>query len=106
MTKAKKLKAILRQLVREYAEDGIDPKEINNGYCADFAFVVWERFGKDPQLSFKDNGYQCGYGHTWLSYKGRHYDAEAINGVVDPKELPFSQRIDDPPETRKVVVTT
>ena len=97
MDRTRELKRILKQLVADWGEDGISPLDINDGYCADFAHMVWERFGKDKGLKFEDNGYGCGYGHTWISYKGKHYDAEAIDGVADPKHLPFSMRIDDPP---------
>lgn len=79
-------------LVQEYKEhEGIDPEDINNGYCADFATVVWERLGKPQELKFEDL-YGPGSGHTWLSFNNRHYDAECPNGTDDWKTLPIWQR--------------
>ena len=44
-------------------------------------------------LSWDDlNG--CDFGHhVWLSYNGRHYDAECPEGVASPFELPIFARV-------------
>lgn len=37
-------------------------------------------------------GFSCGT-HEWLVLDGRHYDAEAPDGVDNPFDLPFFQRV-------------
>lgn len=34
----------IRRLVAQYADDGISAEEINHGYCADFADVLWRAY--------------------------------------------------------------
>lgn len=31
--------------------------------------------------------------HEWISFEGRHYDVEAVDGVDSPFDLPFFKRI-------------
>lgn len=83
-------------------------EQINNGECDDFAVDVAEYFfGEDTAqtLFFRElNGFQLvTYGdyskfedelnpHTWIVYRGKHYDAEAPNGVESHYDLPIYRR--------------
>jgi len=95
MDRTEELKKVLQTVVDHLIEDGSNPQEVNNGLCADFATVVWEYFDYDKNLKFEDMYDKCGCGHTWLSYMGVHYDAEAVDGVADPRQLPFFIRDPD-----------
>lgn len=87
------------RLIMEAARDDIlDPsefphtaEEINNGNCADWATVVWERL-RDIGVfaAIEDDESLAGhdYSHTFIYYDGRYYDAECIEGVVDWIQLP------------------
>ena len=96
MDRTEELKKVLQTVVDLFLVDGDPPQEINCGLCADFATEVWEKLGRPDDLRF-ENVYddKCGCGHTWLSYMGVHYDAEAVDGVADPRQLPFFIRDPD-----------
>lgn len=72
------------------------PQQINSGYCADFATVVWERL-KGPEwlltLGTPGSAERSGAGwHVWLFTDGLHFDAECPQGVADWSQLPIFQR--------------
>lgn len=71
------------------------PREINNGLCADFGDLVWNKLGRPDWINFTDNVFegQEEYRHSWISQDGLHFDAEAPEGVEDWRQLPIFQRI-------------
>lgn len=83
----------IRKLAKEYHKDGITPLGINNGFCADFATVIWERFGR-CSIQILNNEELTGeeYLHTFMKHGALFYDAEAPNGVSDWQKLPFFKR--------------
>ena len=93
--RTKELKRVLRMVVARIIKDGSDPQEINSGLCSDFASIVWDNFGRAMKLEFEEAYDEYGCGHTWLSYMGKHYDAEAVDGVADPRHLPIFIRNPD-----------
>lgn len=72
-----------------------DLKAINNGYCG---WVSDEIIGflnafEDDETSYRQLESPRGYpGHFWIEYKGRHYDAEAPDGVELWTDLPIFKR--------------
>lgn len=84
------------------------PREINNGSCGDFAEAVCDNISTAlmvdvldviPAKSWRKAYEKAGsvvkvFGaHTWVTgYYGRHYDAEAPEGVDNFWELPIYQR--------------
>lgn len=93
---AETMTAGINELVASYEADNIPRKEINAGYCADFADVLWtDILGRPKDVGFVAL-YEDGAGHTWLIHKDRHYDAETPEGVEDWKDLPIWQRITPP----------
>lgn len=83
----------IRKHVKEYRTDGITPVSINNGYCADFATVIWEQFGRCAiQILSNEDLSGEEYTHTFMKHGGRFFDAEAPNGVDDWRDLPFFKR--------------
>ena len=73
---------------RRVSEWGDAPKEINSGYCADFASFVFDELGRPENLGW-GNHYHLGSGHTWLILDNCHYDAECPDGVADWRDLPI-----------------
>lgn len=71
-------------------------RDINNGWCDEFAKSVRDTLSYSDNISicsygFDSNGYTS-YAHKWISYDGKHYDAECPEGVKNPSELPIFQR--------------
>lgn len=66
-------------------------KDINNGFCADWATLVWEQFREVNIVNDEEMGAKE-YSHTFLEYKGLYYDAECIDGVEDWTQLPIFLR--------------
>jgi hypothetical protein len=69
---------------------GMEPEEVNAGWCEDFAYqlsvrlpgscVLWPA---EPALA---------YVHAYVLYEGRYYDSETPRGVDDWKKLPCFRR--------------
>lgn len=82
----------IRLYLEEYPEE---PKEINNGLCADFATVVGELLhglGSPPEGFYYVSTPPGVCAHTWVCRKGKHYDAEAPQGVEHASKLPIFKR--------------
>ena len=100
---------------------GMDGFMINTGLCADFANFALDRGARDmgaelittvfdgerftdsmpegdapaPGLHRRethDHGVGGIYRHSWLMHGGRHYDAECLDGVASPFEMPTFRR--------------
>ena len=65
---------------------------INQGRCFDFASAVMQRLdGIAVELQEqREDGWKLV--RTWVEFEGLHFDAECINGVADPSDLPFFKR--------------
>lgn len=83
--------AILREILDEATRMGDSPRDINGGYCADVATIVWERFPLVEIVDDEELGRDI-YTHTFLRFEGRYYDIEALEGVVDWRDLPIFGR--------------
>lgn len=120
------------------AETGLTPVGINSGLCADFADALTKNFGMGTMVVGIDDlfdefgelalfstaapgidwdcleriGAPSELSHSWILFDGRHYDAEAPDGVGNPfdlacirhglhelMELRDQQRLDDLTET-------
>ena len=68
-----------------------EPADINRHYCRWVAETVAERVGDAHGLEVVTDGGR-GFVHTWITYDGRHYDAECVEGVEDHRDLPFFRR--------------
>jgi hypothetical protein len=78
-------------------------KDINNGWCDEFAKSVKDTLSNPVDLSiysygFDSNGYTS-HAHKWIFYDGKHYDAECPEGVKNPSKLPIFQRSDINPNS-------
>ena len=83
----------LTNIRKENPSEDINIENINEGCCADFATVIWERFQvlgveitNDEELGAED------YTHTFLSFGGKYFDAETPYGVADWHLLPIFVR--------------
>jgi hypothetical protein len=81
---------IVRRVMDEY---GFSPKYINNGWCWGFAVQLAKALG--PEAKVIDTTSLAGVfpGHSVVEFRGRYYDAESPDGVVDPKDLAYSKRL-------------
>jgi len=84
------IQACLREFLKEYKT----PYEINDGACEDFMQCVIEKVPKASDRSSEsvDGEYTLLPGHVWIFYRGKHYDAETINGVKNWKDLPVFKK--------------
>lgn len=73
------------------------PRDINNGACGDFAETLCGILADNGVLDAVPLDGACvahvkeGI-HCWTWWRGRHYDAEAPEGVEDWRDLPFWHR--------------
>lgn len=82
------------------------PEAINTGFCDFVANEAAEQIPgaivrtmdyentqySDYQSELDDYNFRETNGHSWIEYKGKHYDAEAPNGVKDWRDLPLLKR--------------
>lgn len=79
----------IKQLLNSPGYHHMNCKEINSGHCYGLAKSVYEKSG--GVILGKSNPNGSG-DHRWIYWKGKHYDAEAPEGVIDWKQLPFFKR--------------
>ena len=71
------------------------PYDINCGFCADFATLVWEKMNRDQSILIHNDEEMMPeqeYSHTFLEYENLFYDAECLEGVDDWTDLPTFHR--------------
>ena len=101
--RVKKLSKVIREVVKKYEAEGKSPEYISTGECESFADEVIDRFPKAEYCSTDDYtdldevaviaGKRAAFpGHTWICYRGKHYDAEAPLGVDRWFDLPLFHR--------------
>lgn len=100
--------AEVAEIVREARDEwGQDPCDINQGACLDFAAEIARQIPcattmgneemaahapehtHEPQVIDGDLILGGGPEHAWVYHRGRHYDAEAPDGVDCWTDLPF-----------------
>jgi hypothetical protein len=74
-----------------------DPYDINNGYCEEWAELVAARIDEatveDPYTATGDESYEL-WGHSFIKYRDKFYDAECLEGVERWQDLPvFSTNV-------------
>lgn len=78
------------------ADMGDDPYEINSGRCEELMQRVLKAVPEAEErcsaMVLDDPMHPVYGGHVWVYHNGKHYDAEAPDGVTDWKDLPFMQR--------------
>ena len=95
-------RAAIVRLRDDYVAEGIHPEQINAGFCADFATVLWESFREVKILGDDDLDPTREYTHTVMLFEGRYYDAERVDGVDDWRDLPiFARQLIELAELRK-----
>jgi hypothetical protein len=68
--------------------DKFGGEECNNGFCDIFAQKLSKYLPGSKIMSTEDNRSET-FGHVWIEYKGKYFDAETPNGVSSWKELPW-----------------
>jgi hypothetical protein len=86
-----KIAEIIAFYISEY---GIDPYEINNGSCEEFADDVIDALESDGITGAEMSGTPTFElpGHYWVDYNGKSYDAECPDGVDNWRKLPIFQK--------------
>lgn len=86
-----KLPDLINRLVAAY---GLRARDINNGNCdyfaEDFLFAAKKLGNLGEFLATPDD--EDLPGHCWAFLSGKHFDAEAPEGVGDWRELPIFKR--------------
>ncbi len=81
---------------QELAKTGMTRQAVNDGYCGFLADQVVRRLGRGEVLSTEQ--YKVDYPfppppvHEWVFVDGKHYDAETVNGVANPRDLGYFRR--------------
>lgn len=97
MTHSKLLKEISHQAIQEFIKEWVSEmltkhgfsyldQLVREGYCADLAAVIWEHFGGNPELEFGNSDSPV---HTWIIFRGRHFDMQCPIGVLTQSEMPY-----------------
>jgi len=68
--------------------DRFGGEECNNGFCDIFAQNLSKYLPGSKIMSTEDDRSST-FGHVWIEYRGKYYDAETPNGVSSWKELPW-----------------
>lgn len=71
----------------------MSPWAINNGWCWGFANQLAKRLGDEAKVVGTTQMPGVFPGHSVVLYKGKYYDAESPQGVVDPTDLAYSKRL-------------
>jgi len=71
---------------------GLTPYDINDGYCEEFVQMVRDEFPEASWRASEDYDPELPVGHVWIYHKGKHYDAETIEGVDTPLDLTIFKR--------------
>jgi hypothetical protein len=72
---------------------GMTPAQINNGWCMAFANNLQKALGPEAQVVSTTGLDGVFSGHKVVLYQGFYYDAESPEGVRDPRNLAYSQRM-------------
>jgi hypothetical protein len=73
--------------------DEFTPELCNDGFCDIFAEKFREEYPGAELWQTSASTSSWGFGHTWVKYKDKFYDAETPNGVKDWRDLPYIQRL-------------
>lgn len=68
------------------------PEVCNDGFCDLFAAEFVKRFPGAKTYSTEESLDKT-FGHVWVKYKGKYYDAEIPNGVSNWKDLPYMKKL-------------
>jgi hypothetical protein len=68
--------------------DKFGGKECNNGFCDIFAKNL-SKYLPGSKIMSTENPRNETFGHVWIEYEGKYFDAETPNGVDSWKELPW-----------------
>lgn len=75
-------------------ESGEDAWAINNGWCWWFALKLQDRLGPGSKVVHSDDFPDGTFpGHSWVEYKGLHFDAETPEGVSEPRLMQYHRRL-------------
>jgi len=75
-----------------------DAKVCNSGFCDIFANKISEKLpGAEMYTTYQSDGSGT-FGHIWIKYKGKYYDAEIPNGVKKLEDIPYIKRIGEIPK--------
>jgi hypothetical protein len=66
------------------------PYDINNGYCEEFADIIYNKIKDCEIMAFPlESKY---FGHIFIKYNNKYYDAESPYGEIHWKYLPIFRK--------------
>ena len=87
------IERVIRRLLASPAWRSISPIDINQGDCEDFQQDVREAIPEAQERTTEMYARAVGMpGHCWIFHAGRHFDAEAPQGVDRWQRLPIFRR--------------
>ena len=85
-----KMKALLEEFLKRHTPK--TPYDINNGYCGEFSDLLFCAFPDAVQMeTCFDYGDEWPF-HVFTKIGDRYYDAECLEGVIDPSDLPIFKK--------------
>jgi len=73
--------------------DEFTPELCNDGFCDIFAEKFKEEYPGAELWQTSVSTSPWGFGHSWVKYKDKFYDAETPIGVEDWRDLPYIQKL-------------
>lgn len=71
--------SVLKSIIKEF--DGLSPKDIDSGWCGEFALIAMRKLPGSEAYWTEDEG------HFWIKYKDKFYDAQHLRGETNLKKF-------------------
>lgn len=84
------VESVVHRCIRSFR---MSPWAINNGWCWGFAVRLKKMLGDGAEIVNTTNVPGAFPGHSAVLYRGRYYDAESPEGVVELKDLAYCRRL-------------
>jgi len=86
---------ISKLIRKEIDRTGGDAWEVNNGWCQAFASKIAKMLGPKAKVVNSTYDYKDGTfpGHSWVEFRGLHFDAESPFGETDPSQMQYHKRL-------------
>jgi len=72
--------------------DSFTGEVCNTGFCDIYADKLSKILPGSKHMGTEERGPTGTFGHVWIEFKGKYYDAETPDGVTDWKDLPWMRQ--------------
>lgn len=90
--------ASMVKVTAKYEQEAGSLQLVNEGFCWYWANDVVDEFYETQEKDYSDDLVIVGdddMGHYYVKFRGKCYDAESLDGVGGPRELPLASRISE-----------